>query len=424
MLAGLALVTALALADPGAMSPTLTADLDGDGQPETVTAAASRGAVRLEIRNAAGKKAADAKAPAPDADVVLVTMTSAVAAGGESLLAVSASTDASECYSLWRYHAGALVRISIQDASGKALPDCVAAGTWSRRWEGEADGKSSVLVFERIETADGGSLRIKDVYLYDGTSLRASPKRSSREVGGVPIPSWYQARLYTRNALDRLYGRFGLAALRSEPELSLVTDRTRGVFAVRLRTSSGEIVAPVEAFSSNASTRVATLVARTGKKTFRAEVQLAGDGSVPFEVRLEGLGQELDQIYAPAGTWHGRAIKVFPSAADELASQYLSGAWSGPRGEKITIAIEGEPPYRVRLDKASFTVDLYDATAPSDLWLFPADASGRAWGLELRGPNVMEQVPLTCTEEGGARRCQADGAAQKLHRLGARVNVS
>ena len=280
------------------------------------------------------------------------------------------------------------------------------------------------MIFEHTETVERGTLRSKEIFTFSGTSLRAAPNRSVREVDGIPIPAWYEARLYTRTALDRLYSRFGLAALKAEPELRLVTDRGRGVFAVHVRTPSGEIIAPVEAFAANPATSTATLVARAGEKTFHAEIRLAGDGSVPFEVRVEGLGQELDQVYAPAGTWHGRARKVFPTAADELASQYLAGAWGGPRGERVTIAIDGGPPYRIRLEKALFTLDLNDATAPADLWLLPAEASGRAWGLVLRGPNVMEQVPLTCTDEGGGRRCQADGAGQTLHRLGARVNIS
>ena len=75
MLPAFALVLALA-GDP--LSPTLAVDLDGDGTPETVTAAASRGDVRLEVRDAGGKKLGNAKAPAPVGDVVQVALTSGV----------------------------------------------------------------------------------------------------------------------------------------------------------------------------------------------------------------------------------------------------------------------------------------------------------------------------------------------------------
>ncbi len=63
-------------AQTSGIAPSLNADLDGDGASETVTAVPSRGSVRLEVRDAAGRALADAKAAgagrigrARDADV-------------------------------------------------------------------------------------------------------------------------------------------------------------------------------------------------------------------------------------------------------------------------------------------------------------------------------------------------------------------
>ena len=118
-----AILLSLHLAAPSAAPPTVSADLDGDGAAETVSASASRGGIRVEVRDASGKKISDTRAPGPAGDVVPFSLTTAPIGSAGALLEVSAATDASECVSIWRLRDRALSRVPIRDAAGKPLPD-------------------------------------------------------------------------------------------------------------------------------------------------------------------------------------------------------------------------------------------------------------------------------------------------------------
>jgi hypothetical protein len=421
LLAGLALLLRLA-ADP--LAPSLAADFDGDGRTETITAAPRRGGVRLEVRDAGGRKIADASAPAPAADVVHVELSAGSLGSVGALLEVSASTDASECVSVWRYKSESLTRLPIRDSGGKDLPECGPPGAWTYRWEKEAEGRPSALVRERTEKAGQGVLRVRDVFAFAGFSLDADTRRSTREIEGVPIPAWYDAVLYSTSGLEVLYGRFDLSRMRSETTLAIVADRERGVFALRFSSPHGVVTAPVDAYAARAGE--ATLGARVGERTARVSVRLGGNGSIPVEVEVGELGPPFDQVYGPAGSWHGRASKVFPSAADEIASEDLAGIWIDPKGGQTPIEIDGSPPYRVRVGPDLYTLDLGRSEPPVDLLLLPAGASGRPWGIALRGINGLERTPYVCAPAGAAPEsgaCRADGAPERLRRLGARANA-
>ena len=417
MFPGLALIFVLAT---GPLSPTLAVDLDGNGTEETVTAAPARGAVRLEIRDSGGRKVAKAKAPAPAADVVQVELTAGSLGSRGSLIAVAASTDASECVSVWRFKDGVLARLPIRGAAGTPLPDCGRPGEWTRAWDREAEGRPSALVRERTEKVDGGVLRIREVFAFAGFSLDQDARRSASEINGVPIPSWYRAIFYARPALEILYGRFDLSRMRSQPTLSIEADRERGVFALHFTGQGQEFTAPIE--SCEAQKPRAILGAQFEGKTVRASVSLGGDGSVPYEIEVEGLGAPFDQTYAPAGTWRGEARKVFPTAADEVAAEDLAGFWLDPAGKNTAIAIEGAVPYRLRLGKELYAMDMANAQPPLDLLLLPAETAGRPWGIVLRGPNTLERVPLACAGPAAAD-CRPEGPGEKLRRLGARMNI-
>ena len=418
MLAGLLLLLRLG-SDP--LAPHLAADFDGDGREETIAATPRRGAVRLDVRDAAGRKLADASAPSPAADVAHVELSSGSLGSSGALLAVTASTDAVECVSVWRYRGKSLTRLSIRDGGGKDLPDCGRANASSFRWEQEAEGRPAALVRERIETTEQGALRIRDVFAFAGFSLDADAKRSTREIEGVPIPAWYGAVLYSTPALETLYARFDLSRMRAEPTLTIATDRERGVFALRFSGPNGPSAAPVDSYDARAGE--ATLGARFGEKTARVRVRLAGDGTIPIEVEVRGLGPPLDETYGPAGSWHGRGRQVFPSAADEIVSEALADTWIDFKGVRIPIATEGAPPYRVRVGPDLYRVDLERAERPVDLLLFPDGDSGRPWAITLRGKNVVERVPQVCAAQGERPACRADGPPERLRRFGARANV-
>lgn len=416
-----ALATALALAaDLSGIAPSLTADLDGDGRSETVRAAPAKGAVRLEVRDADGKKRADAKAPAPRGDVVPVTLTSGPLGSAGTLVEVLAATDTLECRTIWRYRDGSLAPLPIRDASGRALPDCAAPAGWTARWEPAGEGRPSLWIREKVASAEAGALRTREAFHFAGFSMDFDAAASAVDVGGIPIPTWYAATLYSRSALETLYGRARLEAMRAEPTLTIETDRARGEFALRFAGVKGELVARVDAFSLRGAT--ATLGARAGDRTAHVTLRLGGDGSVPYEARVEGLGPDWDRVYSPAGAWRS-ARKVFPRVADELASEDLVGLWSGSPEKTVSISLVGEPPFRVRMGTAVYALDFPGAAPPFDLLLLPVERGGRAWGIVLKGPNALDRVPAACEGEPPHAPCRPAGEAQPLKRIGARVNV-
>jgi hypothetical protein len=402
---------------------SLTADFDGDGASETATASPARGSVRLTVRDAGGKKLAEAKAPAPAGEVVPVTLTSGPLGSAGALIEVVAATDASECRTIWRFRDGKLSPLPIRDASGRALPDCAAPAGWSSSWAREGDGRPAAWVRERTQTVEQKTLRTREAFAFAGFSLDSDASRSSVDIGGVPIPAWYEATFYARPALETLYGRFRLDDMRREPALRIEADRARGVFALRIAGPAGALVAPVESYAL--VSRIATLGVRAGERSGQATVRLGGDGSVPTEVVVTGLGSDWDGSYAPAGSWLGGSRQMFPSAADELAANDLAGLWGDPGGGQTTIAIDGKPPYRIRIGPALYALDLEGAAPPFDAFLFPVDAGGggRAWGLVLKGQNALERTPVACSGTPARPPCVADGAAETLRRLGARVNI-
>jgi len=141
MLVGLPAILAVALAvraaEPSVLSPTLTADLDGDGTMETARATAARGSVRLEILDAGGRRLADAQAPAPSGAVVPITLTSAPLGSPGALLVLVAATDAMSCRTIWRYHDRTLASLPIRDAAGKELPACAPPSGWTEEFRSE-----------------------------------------------------------------------------------------------------------------------------------------------------------------------------------------------------------------------------------------------------------------------------------------------
>lgn len=412
------------------MAPRLSADLDGDGKAEVVTASASRGAVTLTVEGGSAKRAITAKAPAPVEDVVRVSLTAAPLGTPGSLLEVSATTDASECLSVWRYRDGALTRLPIRGVGGRALPDCATlrsgsgGGAWTHRWERPAADAPSVLVRERTKEVARGSLRSHETYAFAGFSLDLDADRSGADVNGIPIPAWYDARYYTQSGLKQLYARFDLPAFRAMPSLAIESDRDQGTFNLRFRRGSEEVVAPVESFSSVRAAGTASIVARAGEKTVHADVHLGGDGSVPYQVRVDGLDPELDQLYGPAGAWEGRARRVFPSAADETAAEYLGGDWRTALGGTVTMGPDGAPPYRVRVEERVFTLDFDHAPTGVDLVLLPTDGSRRGWALVLAGANGLDRLPLDCESGRDGSACRPDGSPERLRRIGARINVN
>jgi hypothetical protein len=426
LLAGIFFLSFLAGADPSAASPSVSTDLDGDGSVETITAAASPDGMRLEVRDPAGRPRAHAVAAAPGSGTVTAVLDAASIGSAGALVELAVKAGTSECRTVWRYRDGRLTQLPLRDAEGQDLPDCAAADGWNYGWEDGGSGRPSFLIRESVESTAAGTFRRKEAFVFAGFSLDYDPARSSSEINGVPIPSWYPAVLYTRDALETLYGRYDLAAMRKEPTLRFEADRRHGIFRIRFTTPEGEVSAPVEALDQEPAG--ATLTARVGEKAGRVVVSLAGEKhDVPIEARVEGLAPHLDQEYAPAGSWRGGSRHVFESAADEIASEDLVGTWNDPRGRAVPISLEGPPPYRVRMGADTFSIDVDDARPPADLLLRSVKSGGPVWGISLRGPNAIEKAPYRCADAApdGARSpdCAPAGAGEVLRRIGARINV-
>jgi hypothetical protein len=399
-------------------------DLDGDGREETVSASSERGAVRLAVRGPDGAALASGKAPAPKGDVVHVDLTAGSIGSAGALLEVSASTDASACVSNWRFRDGRLSRLPIRDEKGKELPDCETPGTWTYRFESEGEGRPAELVRERSEKSAQGTLRIREAFAFAGFSLDADPHRSAREIEGVPIPAWPDPVYYSTAALETLYGRYDLSRMRSEPTLRIHSDRSHGVFALELSQGDTSVRAPIDSSKTGDGGGV-DLGANVGGKTARLTVSLGG--GQPVEIRVEGFGEPWDRMYGPAGTLHGRGPRIFASAADELAVQELESVWLDPTGGHWPLVLDGAPPYRLRVAGDLYDIDLGRAEKPADLVLLPV-AKGRAWGIVLRGRNVIERIPVACApapkDPGSpAPPCRPDGPTERMRRLGARANA-
>ncbi len=340
-----------------------------------------------------------------------------------ALLEVSAWNDAQACVSVWRFRDGRLARLPIRDERARELPDCAAFGDWSYRFESPGEGRPAELVRERTTKSAQGALRIREVFAFAGFSLDADPRRSSREIEGIPIPAWRGDILYSNEALETLYDRFDLSRMRQDPTLRIVADREHGIFSLRFEKPEGDTLdAPVDSYAARG--REIALGARAGDRTARVTVRLGGpDGKAPVEVEVDGLGAPLDREYGPAGTLHGRAPELFASAADELASRELSGTWIDLKGGgATTLELEAaSSPYRLRIGSDLYAVDLTRAERPADVVLIPQTASGRAWGIVLRGQNVLERTAVACPADGSP--CRAEGPPERLRRLGARSNA-
>ena len=414
---------ALRLSEP--MTPTLAVDLDGDGHEEVVSAAGRGGVVRLEVKNADGARIGEAKAPSPSGDVIRVELAAGSLGSSGALLEVDASTDASRCVSVWRMRGGALERVPMRDESGKDLPDCGAPGGWAYRFERESADRPAVLVREKTEASAQGPLHVREVFAFAGFSLDADTKRSTREISGIKIPDWFEAVLYSDDALSILNGRYDLSRMRAHPTIRIAADRDRGVFGVELSSPSGSATAPVVSTAEGNGGTI--LGVRLGDQTGRVTVRLGGDPRIlPMQVEVAGLGAPWDQLYGPAGSWHGKAEHVYANAADELASDEIIGMWSEPGGGQMVIELEGPAPYRVRVGKDVYAIDLARAEKPVDVLLVPEGKSSRGWGIVLRGKNVIDRVPYACASggDGGLSACRPDGAPERLRRLGARFNAS
>jgi len=421
------LASPLAAASPSSSTPpaSLSIDLDGDGAPEQVSAVAKRRAARVEVRSAAsGKVVARADVPVPSAKtdgVPEITLSAGSLGSAGALLEVIAASGAQECRSVLRLREKSLLRVPL--ASSPPAADCGPRGEWSYGWEQPAADAPAEYRRERTRETGLGPHRKVESFRYAGFRLEIDPSRSTSEIRGVRIPSWYAATLYQRSALDGLYAHYDLSALKKSPRLRFVTDSEQGVFAVRLLSSAGERILPVTKLERGEEPNEVLLTLGSSEPAVRARVALAGKPGVPGEVILQGAGSNADVLYTPATLITDGALHVFATAEDALVSTSLVGSWSGKNAEKVTMTLASNDPVLLGIGNLQFAVDVDRAPEGIDALFVPKAGGAPTSGLILRGRNSIERVPVRCETAAPPFGCHPSGPPEVLRRLGGRVNA-
>lgn len=427
MFAALAAVVALTLL-PGSpalkLEPvTLSADLDGDGAAETVTAVPRRNAVRLEVRRGAGsKRIASVDAPAPAFGVEALSVVRGDLGSSGSLVEVVASAKSEECRSVWRLRDRTLLRVPVWDGSAP-LPDCGKASEWTYAWERRAGDPTAEYRRERTRELSTGTHHQIQSFRYAGFRLEPDAARSLSEIDGTAIPSWYPALLYPRPTLDSLYGRFDLSAFKTGPRIRWRTDPSSGVFALEVERGAERSLLPVGAVRKGPGRNELVMTFGPSEPGKTARLTLAGESTAPGETVLKGFGEDVDGLYNPAIRVLDGVLRVFPSAGEELGSMGLVGQWTGGAGERMNVDLASSDPFLLQVGGGKYRIEVERAPQGVDALLIAADGSG-AFGVSLRGPNALERLPVQCdARPGPPAGCRPAGKGELLHRVGARVNA-
>jgi hypothetical protein len=405
----------------GAAPPAiLTADLDGQGALETATAVAAGRKARLEIRDAGGKLLASQSVPSPGDGNPGVTLTVGTLGSAGVILEAAVAGAGAECRSLWRYRDGNLSRAPVLGASGP-LPDC-GPPEWKYRWERPAEDAPALYTRERLRERPNGHLREVESFRYAGFRLEIDPGRSSSWINGVEIPGWRDAVLYPRALLDRLASRFDLSPFRTEPRLRFIADRAQGIFELRIEEKSQQRKLPITAALPGEGKREMRLT--VGTPGARIRVFVTADGSVPVEADVRGLGGRLDQVYLAVARQGASGARVYDSAEQELAEEFLPGIWDDGK-EQIAVTVVSSSPARLRFGKSEVSLSIAGAPPGVDALLLPRDGSLPSLGILIRGTDALVPVPVRCAPSGdaGAPKCETGVPGATLRRVGARLNV-
>ncbi len=411
----LSLAFALSAEAPAAQ---VRADLDGQGDVEIATAAASGRRVRLEVRDARGKLLAETAIPEPGGSEPRVTLTAGSLGSAGTLLEAAAAAPGKTCRTLWRYRDGRLRQIPIVGPGGP-LPDCDS--DWSSRWEKPAEDAPAEYVRERSRRRPNGLLRQIEAFRWVGFRLELDPERSRSEINGIEIPAWHGVTLYPATALERLSSRFDLSPFRTQPRLEFLADRAEGLFELRIEGADGEERLPVTAAQPGEEKRERILVAGPGT---RVRVLLSSDGAAPLEARVQEDENRPVRLYLALARQTEEGLRVYASVEQELAQEYLPGAWATEK-ETLPVALVSASPPLLRFGNSEVSLTVVGAPRGVDALLLPKDGSLPSAGILLQGPNALSRVPVRCKPAAGAAppRCEAAGPGQTFRRVGARLNV-
>jgi hypothetical protein len=271
---------------------------------------------------------------------------------------------------------------------------------------------------ERSRQKPNGVFRQVEAFRYAGFRLESDAARSSAWINGVEIPAWRDTVLYRRSAVEQLASRINLSPFRSQPHLRVLADRTEGVFEVQIEEPSSREALPVTAASPGARSGEVLLTA--GTQGVRVRLLLAADGSVPLEAAVEGLGERIDRTYVAVTQRRASGLRVYDSAEQELAEEFLPGTWNDGK-EQLDIKLVSSSPVLLKVGKADVSLTVARAPRGADVLFLPTDGSLPVLGILLRGPDSVSQVAVRC--EAGVERCETGAAGGALRRVGARLNI-
>ena len=233
-------------------------------------------------------------------------------------------------------------------------------------------------------------------------------------VSPAEIPAWRTVTLYPRAALERLDSRFDLSIVRDGPRLTILADRSEGIFDVVLEEGTRKETLPVASISTGPDPRVRTLLA--GERGECVRVLLAGDS--PFEAAVEGPDGG-DHSYSAMARVGDAGIRIFASAEQELSEEYLPGSWD-VGGKRVEVSAAGGRPAAIRIGGKAFSPSIARAPSGTDVLLVPRDGSAPSSALRLRGPDSFHETPVRC--RSGAGLCEVFGPEILWRRAGARLN--
>ena len=395
-----------------------TADFSGGGAAERASAEGKRGSVRLEMRDASGKRLARADAPAPPGGRPNVTLSTGSIGSAGTLLEVTASLGAAVCRSVWRFRDGVLSKLPLHDGEA-TLPDCEPAAGWSTHWD-ETRNEPARYVRESARDVPQGRLHESRVFVFVGFEMKRDRKKSQSEINGVSIPTWTAVTLYPKRQLENLVARFNLSGLGSGPRLRFETDPDNGVFAVVLSDPEGSRRLPVSA-SKIVEGEERLLELTAGDEPVRIAVAPA-EGSAPRTASVRGAGTRFDAGYAPVTYTDEQRIEMYSTAEQELAVRFFPGTWVTEGSERMTITPTSGAA-ALRFGDADVVLRLDGAPEGTDLLLVPAAGGPPSFALALRGPNGFRRVAVQCGQPAAARDCRAGTEGVVFRRVGSQINV-
>jgi hypothetical protein len=422
VLALFVVVAALAaeISSPVPAPAALTADFDGTGRALTAKVSARGKTARLEITGAKGKLLSAVDAPAPGSGSAVRLSGGSLGSPG-TLIEVVAAGPREQCRSFWRFREGKLVRLPAR-RSNQDLPDCARPEGWTARWEKKAADAPAVWVRERTRKTPHGTHQEREVYAFSGFALDFDSARSSGEIGGVSIPVWNDAILYTPSALDILSSRFDLERFRAAPRLRIRADRAQGLFALEFTDHAGRLETAVTATAPGLEPNEIDLTLRT--ETGKASARVILRGAIVTEAFVAGVLSRWNGKYQPASRLTGGGLEIYARAEDELASNDLVGLWTSDRGEQLAMNLVPGVLGAIDMRRSQLDVSLDPVPPGTDVLLLPRDKTAPAWALVLKGANGIGRVPVRCgNQAAGSWRCETAGPAEAFHRVGGRMNA-